>query len=60
MSPLFVDFDVLYGFDTHNLISKSFLMVAGVKMPSINGRFLNLSDFRELSFCGPCGPYFSY
>ena len=28
-------------------------MVAGVKMPGIGGGFGNLSDFRELSFCGP-------
>ncbi len=32
-------------------------MVAGMKMPGIGARvFCILSDFRELSFCGPCGP----
>ena len=33
-------------------------MVAGVKLPGI-GRLLRiLNDFRELCFCGACGPYF--
>ncbi len=47
--------DVLYGFATFNLIRKTFLMVAGMKMPGIGG-FRILSDFKELSFFGPCGP----
>ncbi len=29
-------------------------MVAGVKMPGIGGEFYMISDFKELSFCGPC------
>ncbi len=29
--------------------------VEDVKMPGFSGGF---SDFRELSFCGPCEPYF--
>ena len=29
-------------------------MVAGVKMPGISEGFSILSDFRKLSFCGPC------
>ncbi len=33
-------------------------MVAGVKMPGIGGVFGILNDFRELSCCGPCGPFF--
>ncbi len=33
------------------------MMVVGVKMPGIGEGFLILSDFGELSFCGPC--YFS-
>ncbi len=33
-------------------------MVAGVKMPGI-GVFLISSDFRELSFCAPCGHCFA-
>ncbi len=32
---------------------KTFFMVAGVKRPGIGGGNLILSDFRELSFCGP-------
>ena len=28
-------------------------------MPGIGGGFRILSDFRELSFCGPCGPCFN-
>ena len=35
-------------------IRKPFLMVAGVKMPGISDEFRILSDFRELSLCGPC------
>ncbi len=49
-----MDLDVLYGFATKNLNRKPFLIVAGVKMPGIGGEFWILSDFRELSFCGPC------
>ena len=30
-------------------------MVAGVKLPGIGSGFRILIDFRELSFCGPCG-----
>ena len=33
-------------------------MVAGVKMSVIGEGIGLLSDFRELSFCGPCGPFF--
>ena len=33
-------------------------MVRIVKMPSIVGWFSILSEFRELSFFGPCGPFF--
>ena len=34
------------------------MVVAGVKIPCIDGFFLVISYSRELSFCGPCGPYF--
>ena len=33
-------------------------MVAGVKVPGLGVGFCLLSDFREQSFCGPCGPCF--
>ena len=36
---LWIDFDVIYSFAIYNLIRKPFLMVAGVKMPSIGGGF---------------------
>ncbi len=35
-------------------------MVSGVKLPGIGGEFKILSDFRELSFCGPFGSCFVY
>ena len=35
-------------------------MVAGVGMPGIGEGFLMLSDFRELSYNGPCWPCFFY
>ena len=44
--------DFLYGFATENLIRKPFLIVGGVKIPGIVGKFLILSDFKELSYCG--------
>ncbi len=33
-------------------------MVIRVEIPGIGGAFLILSNFKELSFCGPCVPYF--
>ncbi len=33
-------------------------MGSGVNMPGISGGLRILSDFRELSFCGPYGPCF--
>ena len=38
---------------------KPFLMAAGARIPGIGGGFWILSDFRELSFFGYCGPCFS-
>ncbi len=35
-------------------------MAAEVKIPCIGEEFLILSDLRELSTCGPCGPCFVY
>ncbi len=32
------------------------MIVAGAKMPGIDWVFLIISEFTELSFCGPCGP----
>ena len=48
--------DVLYGFVTYILIRKLFPMVVGGKMPGIGVGF----EFRDLSFCGPCGPCYNY
>ncbi len=42
----------------NEVIRKQFVMIR-VKMPSIGGEFQILNDFRELIFCGPCGPCFS-
>ena len=53
-----VNLDVLYGFAKQNLIGKRFLMVAGVNVPGIGGKFRILSLLRELSFCYHCGPCF--
>ena len=36
------------------------MMVVEGKMPGIGEEFLILSDIRELSTCGPCGPCFVY
>ena len=33
-------------------------MVAVVKISGIGGEFWILGDYRELSLCGPCGPWF--
>ena len=35
---------------------EAIMIVVGVKMPGIGGGFVIVSDLRELSFCGPCGP----
>ncbi len=39
---------------------EAILMVVGVKMAGIGEGFGILSNFRELRFCGPCGPCFNY
>ncbi len=58
LSPLVADrFGCFYGIDTIYLIRKPFLMVTGVKMTQFGGGEI-LNDFRELSFCGSCGPCF--
>ncbi len=55
-----MDFDVLYGFANFNLILKPFLMVSWhIPMFLIRGGGEILSDFRELSSFGPCGPFIS-
>ncbi len=51
---------IFYDFATNDLVRKPFQMVAGVRMPGISGRGVILSDFRELSLCGPCEPFFVY
>ncbi len=47
--------DVPYDFATQNLMRKPFLMVSQ-HIPVFF--FIYLSDFKELSLCGPCGPFF--
>ncbi len=54
---LWIDLDVLRGFATQNLIKKPFLMFLW-HFRVFRGRGLILSDFRELSFCGPSEPCF--
>ncbi len=55
---LWINLHVPHGFVNQNFIRNHFLIVAVVKTPvSIRG-YRILSDFRELSFCGPCGPCF--
>ncbi len=56
-----IDLDVLYSFATLEFDKEAiFLMVAGVKMFRNGAKFFNLSDFRELGFCGICGPCFIF
>ena len=54
ISPLVVDlFGRSFGFATYNLIRKLFLMVSWLNY-RVFRRVRILSDFIELSFCGPC------